>query len=146
MVKFTEIPKKVVDAVGAFTNEQLAERARRLSNPALQASLERTKDLVADDLKNAAIRGVEAVYRVTLGAPLMSLWAGTKEFGHVLANNFSARKARQKKSYGQVPAAMVKELLKQYGLGAINTTQFAGNLSKALARTTVLAGRYLIGK
>lgn len=146
MVKFTEIPKKVVDAVGAFTNEQLAERARRLASPVLQASLERTKDLLKDDFKSVAARGLEAVYRFTLGAPLNSLWEGTKESWHVLTHNFSVKNPKQKKSYGNVPAAMIVELLKQYGTGVINTTQCARNLSKALARTTVLASRYLIGK
>lgn len=146
MVKFSEIPKKVIDAVGAFTQEQLEARERRLSSPALQRSLEQTADLLKDDLKSAGARGLEAAYRFTFGAPLSSMWAGTKELGSVIAHNFSVKKSKQKKSYFNVPAAMITELLNQYGKGIINTTQLAGNLSKALARTTVLAGRYLIGK
>ena len=146
MVNFKEIPRKALEALGAFTKEQLAERERRLSSPVLQASLERTKDLLADDFKSVASRGLEAVYRFSLGAPLSSIWEGTKEFGRVVAHNFSTKNPKNKKSYKNVPAAMIKELLVQYGKGVINTTQCAGNLSKALARTTVLAGRYLIGK
>lgn len=146
MVKFSEIPKKTLDAVGAFTKEQLEARERRLSNPALQASLERTKDLLVDDIKSAAARGLEAMYRFSLGAPLNSLWEGTKELGSVLAHNFSVKNPKRKKSYSSVPATMVTELLNQYGKGAINSIQFAGNLSKALSRATVLGGRYLIGK
>lgn len=146
MVKFSEIPKKALDAVGAFTKEQLEARERRLKNPAIQASLERTKDLLVDDIKSAASRGVEAMYRFSLGAPLSSMWEGTKELGDVVAHNFSVKNPKHKKSYLNVPRAMVTELLNQYGKGVINTTQLAGNLSKALARTSVLAGRYLIGK
>lgn len=146
MVKFSEIPKKTLEAVSAFTKEQIEARERRLTNPALQASLEQTKDLLVDDIKSAAVSGCEALYRFTLGAGFNSLWEGTKEFGTVVAHNFSVKKASQKKSYSNVPAAIVTEILKQYGKGAINSIQFAGNLSKALGRATVLGGRYLIGK
>ena len=97
MVNFKEIPKRTIEAVVRFTNEQRAERARRLSDPTLQASLERTTNLLFDDLKHAGSRAVEAVYRVTLGAPLSSIWEGTKEFGRVIAHNFSVRNPKRKK-------------------------------------------------
>ncbi len=146
MVKFSEIPKKAIEAVGLFTKEQLANREKRLADPALQAKLEQTKDLLKEDIKNAAARGVESLYRFTLAAPLSSIWEGTKELGDVLSHNFSVKKTQHKKSYSDVPAAMVAEFLKQWGKGLINTTQVAGNLSKALGRSAVLGGRYLIGK
>ena len=126
MVKFREIPKKVLDAAVVFTKEQLHQREGRLANPTLQASLERTKNLLADDFKNAAARGLESVYRFTLGAPISSLWEGTKEFGHVLAHNFSVKEAKQKKSYLNVPSTMITELLQQYGKGLLMLLNLLG--------------------
>lgn len=146
MVQFREIPKKILDTVGVFTKEQLSARERRLASPAVQASFERTKNLLKDDFKNAASSGLEAIYRFVLVAPTSSAWEGTKELGRVVAHNFSVKKAKQKKSYTNVPAVMVTEFLSQWGKGSISTIQCAGNLSKMLGRSIVLGGRYLIGK
>lgn len=52
----------------------------------------------------------------------------------------------QKMSYAQVPAAMVKALLTEWGRGALSTAKFVVNLSKALGKNTVLATRLTLGR
>ena len=146
VMKFSEIPQKAMEAAGKFTQEQLDNRRKRLSDPTLQASLERTKDLIKDDIKNVCGNGLSAMWRFSLGAPLSSMWEGTKEFGSVVSHNFSTKNPKKKRSYTEVPAAMVAELFTQYGKGAIDVTKLVGNLSIALGRTTVLGGRYIVGK
>ncbi len=142
MVKFNEIPREVAK----FTQEQLRERERRLASPAIKASIERTQTLLKDDIKNSCVNGVEALHRFAIAAPCSSLWEGTKEFGNVLSHNMSTKNPKKKKHYSEVPAAMVTEFLTQWGKGAISTAKLAGNLSVALGRATVLAGRYTIGR
>lgn len=142
MVKFNEIPREVAK----FTQEQLRERERRLASPAIKASIERTQTLLKDDIKSSCANGVEALYRFAIAAPCSSLWEGTKEFGSVLSHNMSTKNLKKKKRYSEVPAAMVTEFLTQWGKGAISTAKLAGNLSVALGRATVLAGRYTIGR
>lgn len=142
MVKFNEIPKEV----GRFTREQLDARERRLSDPALQAELERTKNLLKGDIKSACTHGLEALYRFTLAAPLSSLWEGTKEAGSIMARNMSVKNPKNKRSYSDVPATMITEFLSQYAKGVLSTAKLVGNLSLALGRGTVLGGRYTIGK
>lgn len=142
MVKFNEIPKEIV----RFTQEQLRERERRLASPSIKASLERTQDLLKDDIKNSCTNGLEALYRFAIAAPCSSLWEGTKEFGSVLSHNMSTKNPKKKKHYSEVPAAMITEFLAQWGKGVISTAKLAGNLSVALGRTTVLLGRYTIGR
>jgi hypothetical protein len=142
MVKFNEIPREVAK----FTQEQLRERERRLASPAIKASIERTQTLLKDDIKSSCVNGVEALYRFAIAAPCSSLWEGTKEFGNVLSHNMSTKNHKKKKNYSEVPAAMVTEFLTQWGKGAISTAKLAGNLSVALGRATVLAGRYTIGR
>ncbi len=141
-MKFSEIPK----ALGRFTKEQMDERERRLSSPALKADLERIKSLLKEDLKRTCLNGLSASWRFTLGGPLSSLWAGTKELGSVAARNFSVKNPKNKRSYSAVPATMVAELLMQYGKGTLDITKLVGNLSLALGRASVLGGRYIIGK
>ena len=139
-MKFSEIPK----AVGRFTQEQLAERERRLSDPRLQAQLEATKQLLIDDIKAVCGHGVEAGYRFMVAGPFGALWKGMSEPFSVIAHNFSVKK--NKRSYADVPAAMVTELLAQWGKGAVSTTKMVGNLSLALGRGAVLGARHTIGK
>lgn len=142
MVNFKEIPREVV----RFTQEQLRERERRLSSPAIKASIERTQALLKEDVKNSCVNGIEALYRFAIAAPCSSLWEGTKEFGGVILHNASTRNPKKKKRYSEVPATMVTEFLIQWGKGLISTTKLAGSLSIALSRATVLAGRYTIGR
>ena len=149
MVKFNEIPKAMgqgMEAVGRFTQEQLAFREIRLQDQDLVAKLEQTKTLLKGDIKNACAHGAEAVYRIALAGPLGVLWNGTKEFGSIAAHNFSTQDKKKKKSYFTVPAAMTTELLSQWGKGAISTAKLAGNLSVALGRASILGGRYIVGK
>lgn len=138
--------KKSPEAVGRFTQEQMEARRLRLEDPNLKASLERTKDLLKEDMKSVCKNGLTAAWRFTLGAPLSALWEGTKEFGSVVSRNFAVKNPKNKRSYGDVPAAMVAELFTQYGKGIIDITKLTGNLGIALGRTTVLGGRYLVGK
>ncbi len=145
MVKFTEIPKKVVDATFAFTQDQLVARERRLSNLALQRSLEEMKVNIENDFRNAAARGYEAVAHGTLGIALSPLWKGAKELGGVAVHNLSVKKGRKKKSYWNVPAAVTVELGKQVLKGTISTGKFAWHLSKAMGRSVALGGRYIVG-
>lgn len=141
-MKFSEIPKEIAK----FTQEQLAERQKRLSDPILQAQLDRTKTLLLNDFKSACGNGLEACYRFAIAGPVSSLWEGTKELGGVVAHNMSVKKEKNKKSYSQVPAAMIVELLSQWGKGGVSTAKMVGNLSLTLGRGTVLGSRYLIGK
>jgi hypothetical protein len=141
-MKFKEIPQ----AIERFAQDQMAAREARLRDPARIASLDRTKQLVGEGFKRACGNGLDAAWKFTLGAPLMSIVEGTKEFGSVVAHNFATKNPKKKRSYQEVPATMIKELLTQYGKGLISTTKLVGNLSIALSRATVLGTRYLIGK
>lgn len=141
-MKFSEVPK----AVGRFTQERLRERERRLSDPRLQAQLEATKLLLISDIKKACSHGVEAGYRFLVAGPLSSVWKGVTEPFSVLSHNMSVKNPKRKRSYSDVPAAMVTELLSQWGKGVISTTKMIGNLSLALGRGTVLGARHTIGK
>lgn len=141
-MKFNEILK----VVGRFTQEQRRERERRLSDPRLQAQLEATKQLLISDIKTACSHGVEAGYRFLVAGPLSSVWKGVTEPLSVLSHNMSVKNPKQKRSYSDVPAAMVTELLSQWGKGAISTTKMIGNLSLALGRGTVLGARHTLGK
>jgi hypothetical protein len=152
-MKLNEIPEAVgrfaeekLEALGKFTEKKLREREARLSDPRLQASLETMKDLIGDDVKRACGNGFTAACRLSLGAPLSSLWEATKELGSVVGHNFSEKDPKKKRSYAEVPAAAIKELFVQYGKGGVDAAKFAGNLSLALTRATVLGGRYLVGK
>ncbi len=104
------------------------------------------KILLKDDIKNACAHGFDALCKVFLAAPLSSLWEGTKELGGVVAHNLSTKNPKKKKSYSNVPAAMVTEFLAQWGKGTVSAAKMAGNLSLALGGATVLGGRYTIGK
>jgi hypothetical protein len=145
-MKFSEMPKAALESVGRFTQEQLAARERRLSDPALQTNLERMKTLTGEDFKRACGNGFTAACRLTVGAPLSALWEGMREFGSVVGHNFSESDPKKKRSYSEIPAAALKELFVQYGKGAIDAGKMAGNLSLALTRSSVLGTRYLIGK
>jgi len=141
-MKFSEIPK----SVGRFTQEQLTAREMRLSDPQLQAKLEATKQLLIEDIKAVCAHGVDAGYRFILAGPLGSLWKGVSEPFSVLAHNMSVKKEINKRSYSTVPAAMVTELLVQWGKGTLSATKMVGNLGLALGRSTVLGARHTIGK
>lgn len=141
-MKFDEMQRKVEK----FTQDQLHARERRLTDPHLKMSLERTKVLLGEDLKRACGNAVDATWKLTLGAPLKALIEGGKEFGSVVGHNFSVKNPRRKRSYNEVPATMVKELMLQYVKGGIDVAKLAGNLSLALSRATVLGTRYTIGK
>jgi hypothetical protein len=71
---------------------------------------------------------------------------GVTEPFSVLSHNMSVKNPKRKRSYSDVPAAMLTELLSQWGKGVISTTKLVGNLGLALGRATVLGGRYTIGK
>ncbi len=145
-MKFSEIPKKAIEATGRFTQEQLRERERRLADPRLQAQLEATKRLLVADIKTACSHGVEAGYQFLVKGPLSSMLKGVTEPFSVLSHNMSVKNPKKKRSYSDVPAAMVTELLSQWGKGAVSTTKMICNLSLALGRATVLGGRYTVGK
>ncbi len=141
-MKFNEIPK----SVGRFTQEQLDARQQRLSDPMLQTTLEQTRDLLGNDIKKACLNGLDATWKFTLGAPLNSILEGGKTFGSVVGHNFSVKNKEEKRKYTEVPAAMISELLTQYGKGLIDITKLVGNLGVALGRGVVLGTRYTIGK
>lgn len=145
-MKFSEIPQKTIEAVGKFSQEQLEARRLRLQDPSLQVSLENTKNLLKEDIQSVCKNGVQAVWKFTLGAPLSALWEGTKEFGSVVGANFSTKDSKKKRSYGDIPAVMLAELFTQYGKGVMDITKLTANLGVALGRTTILGGRYLVGK
>ncbi len=142
MVKFNEIGREIVK----FTQEQLRNREARLATPSVKASIDRTQTLLKDDIKNSCVHAVEALYRFTFGAPLLALWEGMKEFGHVTSHNMSTKNPKYKKKYSEIPASMISELIVQYGKGTMSTTKFLGNVGLALGRATVLVSRYTIGK
>lgn len=141
-MKLNEIPQ----AIERFTQDQLAARERRLADPALQRQLERTKQLLVQDLKNVCGNGLMAGWRFTLGAPLSAGWEGLKETGSVLSHNFATKNPKKKRSYMEVPSAAIAELITQYAKGAIDIAKLVGNLSILLGRGSVLAARHTIGK
>lgn len=141
-MKFNEIPQ----VVRSFTQEKLEAREERLSDPALQQKFEQMKMLLKDDVKRGCANALTAAMRITVGAPLSALLEGTKEFGSVVGHNFSVKDSKDKRSYKEVPAAVMAELLTQYGKGVIDIARLVRDLSTALGRATVLGGRYIIGK
>lgn len=142
--------KKVFEATGNFTNEQMDNRKRRLEDPILQAKLEQMKTNIKGDIKKACSHGLEALYRFTLTAPAKAVWEGGKEFVNVIEHNFDDKKIKRaggkKKSYFDIPGAMITEFANQYGKGTMSATKLVGNLCLALGRTTALGSRYTIGK
>lgn len=141
-MKFNEIPRAVVD----FTQEQLEERNRRLSDPRLVAQLENTTLNVKKDFYNVCAKGLEGAGRI-IAAPVIGMWEGfvgtpLKTFTH----NSAVRNPKHRKVYPNVFATSVSEMLAQYVKGGYNFLQMAGHFTKFTGRASLLAGRYLIGK
>ena len=135
---------KMFETVNRFTQEQLEARRKRLEDPVLEAQLENMKVELKADIHRAATTGLDALYRFALSGPLSALFGGIKTLGQVATYNLSHEK--KKRSWSEIPANMVTELLAEYSKGAISATKFAGNMSLALGRTTALGARYMVGK
>jgi hypothetical protein len=145
-MKFSDIPKTAVEAIGRYTAEKARKRRERLDDLGLQRQLEQMETLLKEDIKNACAHGFDAVCKVLITAPLSSFWEGTKELRSVISHNLSTKNPKKKKSYSDVPAAIITEFATQWAKGTISAAKMVGNLSLALGRATVLGGRYTIGK
>lgn len=74
-----------------FAQEQLLKREQRLQSPELQMKLERTRQLLSEDFGRICKNLLDGSWRITLGAPLSSLWEGTKELGDIVGHNFQLK-------------------------------------------------------
>lgn len=135
---------KAPEAIRKFTQEQVEARRKRLEDPVLEAKLEDIKTNLKEDVRRSAETGLDALYRFTLAGPLKAILEGAKTLGSVATHNLSNTK--KKRNWGEIPAKMITELLSEYAKGVVSTTKFAGNVSLALSRTTVLGARYAVGK
>jgi hypothetical protein len=98
-MQWKEIPKDVANAASRFTQEQLAARERRLQDPEFVKSIDTTRQLMREDLKQAGESAAMTVVHLLLTTPGLTVFGLVKGPWDTLKHNMGTKDPKQKHSY-----------------------------------------------
>lgn len=145
-MKFSEIPKKGLEATARFTREQLAAREARINTPEFQAAIDAERTKMYENLTKAGINGLEAMARFTITPPIMAAWGLISgPVGIAKSNDGKKKEDKTNPAWGLI-AGPVGNVLGELAKGGKLTLSMLKELSIAMGRKTLIGARYVAGK
>lgn len=145
-MKFKEMPGKAMEAVGNFTEAQLEARRQRIASPEFQASIDATRNLMKENLRDAGKHALLSVFNFAIATPVLTAWGLVKGPWDTLTHNMATKNPAEKDSYiASLFTGPLKGFFSGLGSGTEHSYEAIKNLSAAAGRKTVIGARHIVG-